>query len=109
MQARCEAMRPGLSSPEKDEDQAGANGLVSRDQTAGAGADSDAKGVTDQALLAKRVATARARAALVGATLIEMPDDAGRPEWLLTRWTLTRAFHDLSELETLLDRMGAPA
>jgi hypothetical protein len=57
----------------------------------------------------KRIATCQARAALVGATLTEIPDDTGHPELILSRWALTRAFRDLAELERTLDRMGAPA
>ncbi len=56
----------------------------------------------------KRIATCQARAALVGATLVEIPSDDGRPELILSRWALTRAFSDLAELERTLDRMGAP-
>lgn len=58
--------------------------------------------------LEKRVGTAHARAALIGAVIVETHDDRGRPEWILTRWSLTRAFADLAELEDVLDRMGAP-
>jgi hypothetical protein len=54
------------------------------------------------------MATCQARAALVGATVIEVLDDSGRPEFILSRWALTRAFGDLEELECTLDRMGAP-
>lgn len=57
----------------------------------------------------KRIATCQARAALVGATVIEIPGDNGRPELILSRWALTRAFSDLAELERTLDRMEAPA
>lgn len=58
--------------------------------------------------LAKRQATAQARAALIGAVVTPTHDDRGRPSWLLSRWSLTREFHDLDELDQLLDRMGAP-
>jgi hypothetical protein len=57
----------------------------------------------------KRIATCQARAALVGATVVEIPSDNGRPELILSRWALTRAFSDVAELELTLDRMGAPA
>jgi hypothetical protein len=56
----------------------------------------------------KRAATCKARAALLGATIVEVPNDAGRPELILSRWALTRAFVELDELESTLDRMGAP-
>lgn len=58
--------------------------------------------------LVKRQATAQARAALIGAVVTPTHDDRGRPSWLLSRWSLTREFHDLDELDQLLDRMGAP-
>lgn len=57
----------------------------------------------------KRIATLQARAALAGATLIEISDDKGRPELILSRWALTRAFRDFDELDATLTRMGAPA
>ena len=53
----------------------------------------------------KRIATAAARAALFGATLVELPDDGGQLELILSRWALTRSFRDLDELEATLDRM----
>lgn len=56
----------------------------------------------------KRIATVTARAALVGATLVEIPDDTGQLELILSKWALTRAFRDLDELDLTLDRMGAP-
>lgn len=56
----------------------------------------------------KRVATAQARAALVGAVLTPSQDDHGRPCWLLSRWTLTREFTSLDELDRVLTSMGAP-
>jgi hypothetical protein len=59
----------------------------------------------------KRVDTARAKAALLGATLILFDNDLGRPELTLTRWCFTKAFSlaQLDELEELLKRMGAAA
>jgi len=63
---------------------------------------------TNTAADAKRIANVTARAALAGATMTESCDDAGRPEWILSRWAYTRAFNDLAELELVLDRMGAP-
>lgn len=69
----------------------------------------DAQTIAMPADTRKRVETAKARAALVGATVVEIPSDDGRPELILSRWALTRAFRDLAELERTLDRMGAPA
>lgn len=59
--------------------------------------------------LAKREATAKARAALIGAILTPSHDDTGRPTWILSRWSLTRELASLDEVERLLDSMGAPA
>lgn len=69
----------------------------------------DAQNTGMPADVRKRIATCQARAALVGATVVEIPCDNGRPELILSRWALTRAFNDLAELECTLDRMGAPA
>lgn len=44
------------------------------------------------ALDAKRLATARARAALAGVALDVIEDDRGRPEIVCSRWCLTRRF-----------------
>lgn len=61
------------------------------------------------AALAKRQATAIARAALIGAVVTPSHDDRGRPTYLMSRFSLTREFSDLSEVERILDVMGAPA
>jgi hypothetical protein len=68
----------------------------------------DTQTIASPADTRKRIATCQARAALVGATVVEIPSDDGRPELILSRWALTRAFSDLAELERTLDRMGAP-
>lgn len=57
----------------------------------------------------KHAATLAARAALAGVTLHAMRDDRGAREWIACRWHLTRAFSSLAELETWLDRIGAPS
>jgi hypothetical protein len=57
----------------------------------------------------KRVSTAAARAALLAGSLAHGTDDAGRPVYILTRWAYTRHFHDLGEVERVLDIMGADA
>lgn len=59
--------------------------------------------------LAKRQATAQARAALVGAVLTPTHDDRGRAAWILSRWAVCREFGDLTDVEKVLDVMGAPA
>ncbi len=52
---------------------------------------------------AKREATAVARAALAGITVHRSTTEAGQAEWIASRWSLTRAFSDLDELERWLD------
>jgi len=44
------------------------------------------------ALDPKRLATAQARAALAGITLVAIEGDNGRPELVASRWGLTRRF-----------------
>ena len=51
----------------------------------------------------KRFATARARAALIGHTLVRVGDG-----FILGRYTYTKHCADLDAVEALLDRMGAP-
>lgn len=58
---------------------------------------------------AKRLATLKARAALAGVMVLDSKDETGRPEWVATRWALTKAFSSLDELAAWLDRIGAPA
>ena len=53
----------------------------------------------------KRLATARARAALRGVIVHAMPDDAVRPEYVGTQGPLTVALKSLDELEAWLDRI----
>jgi hypothetical protein len=59
-------------------------------------------GPTDQL---KRLATARARAALRGVVVHAMPDDTGRPEYVVTQGPWTVALKSLDELEAWLDRI----
>lgn len=59
--------------------------------------------------LAKRQTTAQARAALAGITLHVVTGDDGRPEFIATRWALTKSFSDIGDVERWLDRVGAPA
>jgi len=55
----------------------------------------------------KQFSTAAARAALLAGSVVKSFDDAGRPVYILTRWAFTREFHDLDEVERVLDIMGA--
>lgn len=61
--------------------------------------------------LPKRLATAQARAALIGATLVQIPADDGQPELILSWRALTRAFRldELAQVEHVLDELRAPA
>lgn len=61
--------------------------------------------------LSKRLATAKARAALIGATLVQIPADNGQPELILSWRALTRAFRldELGDVEKVLDELRAPA
>jgi hypothetical protein len=52
----------------------------------------------------KAMATCQARCALLGATLHALPDDAGRTEFIVSRWHLTKSFATLAEVETWLAR-----
>lgn len=57
---------------------------------------------------AKRLSSAKAICALWGGVLSELDDDEGRPLYVVTRWSLTRSFHDLGEVMAFLRRVGAP-
>lgn len=57
----------------------------------------------------KRLATITAETALWGSTLVTIDGDDGQPLFVLTRWSLTRAFGDLAEVEAFLRRVGARA
>lgn len=59
--------------------------------------------------LAKRQATAIARACLIGAIVTPSHDDRGAPTWILSQWSLTREFTSLDDLGRVLTAMGAPA
>lgn len=54
---------------------------------------------------AKRLATLKARAALQGIVLHDLEGDDGAPEYVVSRWAMTRAFRSLDELETWLERV----
>lgn len=53
----------------------------------------------------KRAANLKARAALAGVTVLESQDEHGRPEWIVTKWHLTRSVSSLDELHAWLDRV----
>jgi len=53
----------------------------------------------------KTFATQQARAALHGITVHELRDDRGEPEYVATRWFLTKAFSSIGELTAWLDRV----
>lgn len=57
---------------------------------------------------AKLEATLKARAALAGVTVHTLQDDRGRPEYIATRWAMTKAFSSLDELAAWLDRVAGP-
>ncbi|HEY4081663.1 MAG TPA: hypothetical protein VGM81_13305 [Burkholderiaceae bacterium] len=57
----------------------------------------------------KLLATARARAALLGGTLLGIENDRGDQVFVLTRWNLTRELPDLDAVDELLTRMEASA
>jgi hypothetical protein len=58
---------------------------------------------------AKRLATARARAALRGIALHALEDDRGAPLYVASWNALTRQFGDLAEVERWLARMDGAA
>lgn len=56
----------------------------------------------------KRIDTARARVALWGGTLVTTDGDDGQPLYIITRWSLTRSFTSVAEVEAWLQRAGVP-
>ena len=108
MQPHVDAVEAGPAVPENGDVLTAdtVQDVLDQDQNA---LNSPPAGPVRQGLDVKRVATCKARAALLGATLTEIVNDAGQPELILSRWALTRAFSNLAELERILDRMGAPA
>ena len=62
-----------------------------------------------KALDHKRLATAQARAALRGITLVVTDSDHGSPLFVASLHSLTKAFDELAEVESWLDKIGAPA
>lgn len=68
-----------------------------------------AEAEASRAVDAKRESTAIARAALAGVTVHRSQTEAGRVEWIASRWALTRAFSSLDELERWLDMVTGQA
>lgn len=62
-------------------------------------------GVNTVETIDKRASTAKARAAMLGIVVHVLQGDDGRPEWIATRWALTKSFRDLAEFEGWLDRV----
>lgn len=58
-----------------------------------------------KALDAKRLSTAAARCALNGITMRRIEADAGGHEFVCSKWSLTRRFASLDELEAWLERV----
>ena len=56
----------------------------------------------------KRLATARARAALRGITLHVLEDDRGSALYVASLHALTRQFDNLAAIESWLDSLDAP-
>lgn len=53
----------------------------------------------------KTLATLTARCALVGATLHQVPAEAGHREFIVSRWHLTKSFATLDEVDAWLARL----
>ena len=53
----------------------------------------------------KNFTTQQARAALHGITVHELRDDCGEPEYVATRWAMTKAFSSVGELTGWLERV----
>jgi hypothetical protein len=56
----------------------------------------------------KQFETLRARAALAGISLIESRDERGAPEYVASRWALTKAFASLAGVAAWLDLAAGP-
>ena len=55
----------------------------------------------------KRIATARARVALLGGVLHLVESDSGRPVFIVSRWTLTKELQDIEAVEAWLAQVEA--
>ena len=55
----------------------------------------------------KRIATARARVALLGGVLHVIESDRGRPIFIVSRWCLTKELADIEAVEAWLARVEA--
>lgn len=54
---------------------------------------------------AKALYTLRAKCALAGIALHITEDDRGRPEYIVSQWSLTRSFNSVEELAAWVDRV----
>lgn len=102
MDHQCAAMRPGQSSPEKDEALTVATAQGSWDQGSSNSLDSELR-VDLKTQRLKAFATLQARAALAGFELVRMADDS----FVVARWTMTRALADVAAVESFLAQVGA--
>lgn len=57
------------------------------------------------AALEKRLANAKARAAMAGVELHAITDDAEKPLFVCVKWALTASFSDLADVEAWLSRI----
>lgn len=53
----------------------------------------------------KRIATVRARVALLGGVLHVVESDCGRPVFIVSRWCLTKELPDIETVEAWLARV----
>lgn len=60
---------------------------------------------TDIPMRDKAFATVQARCALAGITLIKLDGDFGHPVFIVTRWSLTKQFDFLADVDAWLDRV----
>lgn len=58
-----------------------------------------------QEAVEKRLATAKARAALAGVELHTITDDRGAPLYCCVKWAMVASFTDLADVEAWLDRV----
>jgi hypothetical protein len=66
--------------------------------------------VISNALIDPKVqATLTAKACLAGVVLYFLEDDFGTPLVVASKWSLTRQLHSVAEVDTFLQRLGAPA
>ena len=54
----------------------------------------------------KRIATARARVALIGGALHVLENDRGRPVFIVSRWCFTKELPTIEEVEAGIERVA---